>query len=48
VALERLAADEPLRSSLRTSGRATAARYTETAYNEAIEAALAREAQRSN
>ena len=39
-AVRRLAADENLRERLRTTGLATAARYTERAYNEAIERAL--------
>jgi glycosyltransferase involved in cell wall biosynthesis len=38
--LRRLAGDERLRAQLREEGFATAARYTETGYNEAIERAL--------
>jgi glycogen synthase len=40
AAVRRLAGDPALRERLRAGGRATAARYTETAYNEAIAAAL--------
>ena len=40
AAVSRLAEDEPLRARLRANGQATAARYTERAYNEAIERAL--------
>jgi glycosyltransferase involved in cell wall biosynthesis len=40
AALRRLADDAALRERLRENGLETAARYTETAYNEAIEQAL--------
>jgi glycosyltransferase involved in cell wall biosynthesis len=40
AAVSRLAGDEPLRRRLCENGRATAARFTETLYNEAIERAL--------
>jgi len=40
AAVRRLAGDAGLRERMRTGGRATAARYPESAYNEAIERAL--------
>jgi glycosyltransferase involved in cell wall biosynthesis len=40
AAVDRLAGDAELRRRLVAGGHATAARYTERAYNEAIEAAL--------
>jgi glycosyltransferase involved in cell wall biosynthesis len=40
AAVRRLASDAALRGRLVAAGRETAARYTETAYNDAIEAAL--------
>ncbi len=43
AAVRALAGDAALRERLRERGHATAARYTERAYNEAIEAALQRE-----
>jgi glycosyltransferase involved in cell wall biosynthesis len=42
AAVERLARDEELRSRLRSGGIETAARFTESAYNEAIAAAIER------
>jgi glycogen synthase len=46
AALERLAGDAGLRARLRAAGLATAARYSDAAFNERVEAALLREAAR--
>ena len=46
-ALERLAGDEALRGRLREGGLATAGRFTEDAYNDRIEAALAEVVERA-